>query len=318
MGRYIVRRLVLTIPLLIGISFLVFAVVNVIPGDPISVMLGTNPLLAPDPAMVEQLRRQYGLDQPLGVQYIRFLGRLLHGDLGRSIQTQEPVLQAVLARLPATLQLAVAAMVVAVAIAVPAGVTAAARQHSVWDHAAVFGSLLGVSIPNFWLALLLMLIFSLELRWLPLSGMGDWQQGPGDVLRHLVLPAVTLGTSMAALLTRLTRSGMLEVLRQEYVRAARAKGLAQRVVIWRHGLRNALIPVVTVAGIQFGHLLGGSVIVETIFGWPGVGRLAVNAIWKRDLPVIQGTVLIFTLLFVLVNLAVDVLYACLDPRIRYE
>lgn len=316
--RYILRRLLLTVPLLFGISFLVFALVNVIPGDPIGVMLGSNPLLPPDPATVEQLRRHYGLDRPLGVQYLQFLGQLVRGDLGRSIQTQEPVLRAVVSRLPATLQLAVASMLVALVIAIPAGVFAAARRHSVWDQVAVFGALLGVSMPNFWLALLLMLVFSLELRWLPLSGMGDWRQGPASVLRHLILPAFTLGTGAAALLTRLTRSSMLEVLRHEYIRAARAKGVGQRAVVWRHGLRNALIPVLTLVGIQFGYLLGGSVIVETIFGWPGVGRLAVTAIWKRDLPVIQGTVLVFTLLFVLVNLVVDVLYAYLDPRIRYE
>jgi peptide/nickel transport system permease protein len=220
--------------------------------------------------------------------------------------------------MPATIQLALAALVISIVIAIPVGVISAVRQYSWIDHLCLIGALIGVSMPSFWLGLLLMLGFSLKLRWLPLSGMGYLYNGLGDVLHHLIMPAFTLGFGMAALLARVTRSSMLEVLGQDYIRTAQAKGLPERTVVYRHALRNAFIPILTVLGVQFGYLLGGSVIVETIFSWPGIGRLAVNSILNRDLPVVQGTVLVFTLIFILTNLLVDILYAAIDPRIQYD
>ncbi len=318
MGRYIVRRLLAMIPLLLGISFIVFALLNILPGDPVSIMLSSNPHITPDANTIAQLRAQYGLDKPLFTQYLIFLGNLFKGDMGTSMYTQQPVLTAIWERMPATAELAIAALIISVVIAIPVGVISAVRQYSWIDHLCLIGTLIGVSMPSFWLGLLLMLGFSLKLRWLPLSGMGYFSNGVGDVLRHLIMPAFTLGFGMAALLARLTRSSMLEVLGQDFVRTARAKGLSERAVIYRHALRNGLIPIFTVLGVQFGYLLGGSVIVETIFSWPGIGRLAVNSIMNRDLPMVQGTVLVFTLLFILVNLGVDILYAAIDPRIQYD
>ncbi|NLJ85265.1 MAG: ABC transporter permease [Firmicutes bacterium] len=318
MGRYIVRRLLAMIPLLLGISFIVFALLNILPGDPVSIMLSSNPHITPDANTIAQLQAQYGLDKPLFTQYLIFLGNLFKGDMGTSMYTQQPVLTAIWERMPATAELAIAALIISVVIAIPVGVISAVRQYSWIDHLCLIGTLIGVSMPSFWLGLLLMLGFSLKLRWLPLSGMGYFSNGVGDVLRHLIMPAFTLGFGMAALLARLTRSSMLEVLGQDFVRTARAKGLSERAVIYRHALRNGLIPIFTVLGVQFGYLLGGSVIVETIFSWPGIGRLAVNSIMNRDLPMVQGTVLVFTLLFILVNLGVDILYAAIDPRIQYD
>ena len=318
MGRYIARRLLAMIPLLLGISFIVFSLLNILPGDPVSIMLSSNPHITPDAETIAQLRAQYGLDKPLMTQYMIFLRNLFKGDLGTSVYTQQPVVTAIAERMPATIQLALAALIISTAISIPLGVISAVRQYSWVDHLCLVGSLIGISMPSFWLGLLLMLVFSLKLRWLPLSGMGYLHNGLGDVLRHLVMPAGTLGFGMAALLARVTRSSMLEVLGQDYIRTARAKGLHEKVVVYRHALRNAFIPILTVSGMQFGYLLGGSVIIETIFSWPGIGRLAVNAIMNRDLAVVQGTVLVFTLLFILINLVVDILYAAIDPRIQYD
>ncbi len=318
MGRYIARRLLAMIPLLLGISFIVFSLLNILPGDPVSIMLSSNPHITPDAETIAQLRAQYGLDKPLMTQYMIFLRNLFKGDLGTSVYTQQPVVTAIAERMPATIQLALAALIISTAIAIPLGVISAVRQYSWVDHLCLVGSLIGISMPSFWLGLLLMLVFSLKLRWLPLSGMGYFYNGLGDVLRHLVMPATTLGFGMAALLARVTRSSMLEVLGQDFIRTARAKGLHEKMVVYRHALRNAFIPILTVSGMQFGYLLGGSVIIETIFSWPGIGRLAVNAIMNRDLAVVQGTVLVFTLLFILINLVVDILYAAIDPRIQYD
>ncbi|HHV93039.1 MAG TPA: ABC transporter permease [Firmicutes bacterium] len=318
MGRYIARRLLAMIPLLLGISFVVFSLLNILPGDPVSIMLSSNPHITPDAETIARLRAQYGLDKPLMTQYVIFLQNLLKGDLGTSVYTQQPVVTAILERMPATIQLALAALVISTAVAIPLGVISAVRQYSWIDHLCLVGSLIGISMPSYWLGLLLMLVFSLKLRWLPLSGIGYLYNGLGDVLRHLVMPACTLGFGMAALLARVTRSSMLEVLGQDYIRTARAKGVHERTVVYRHALRNAFIPILTVSGMQFGYLLGGSVIIETIFSWPGIGRLAVNAIMNRDLAVVQGTVLVFTLLFIFINLAVDILYAAVDPRIQYD
>ncbi len=305
MSAYILRRLVLAVPTLVGVTLVVFALIRLVPGDPARLVLG----LQASEEEVQRLRVQLGLDQPLPVQYARFLARLLQGDLGRSVVTGEPVLREIGARLPATVQLAVASTVVATLAGVAAGVVSATRQSSWWDYTVMTVALFGISLPVFWLGLMLMLLFSVHLRWLPAGGYGT----PA----HLVLPTVTLAAFSVAIIARMTRSSLLEVLHQDYVRTAWAKGLSSRAVVLRHALKNALIPVVTVIGLQFGGLLGGAILTETVFAWPGMGRLLVGAIVARDYPVVQGTVLVFAALFTLVNLAVDVLYAYVDPRIHY-
>jgi len=311
---YILRRLALTIPVLIGITFIVFALLAFAPGDAISLMLGTE---AANPEIIERRRAELGLDKPWLQQYTDYMGRLLRGDLGRSFTYGTPVNTMVAERLPNTLVLTIASMIVALLIALPLGTLSAVKRNTVWDYSAMFISMAGVSMPNFWLGLLLIITFGLELRWLPIRGLGDISDGLWQYLRHLILPAVTLGTSLAAILMRLTRNSMLDVLGEDYIRTARAKGLSGRPVIFKHALRNALIPVVTTAGVQFGALLGGAVVVETIFSLPGLGLLAINAIQARDIPVIQGSVLVFSLCFVLVTLLVDLLYAVINPRVRY-
>ncbi len=305
MSAYVLRRLVLAVPTLVGVTLVVFALIRLVPGDPARLVLG----LQASEEEVQRLRVQLGLDQPLPVQYARFLARLLQGDLGRSVVTGEPVLREIGARLPATVQLAVTSTVVATLAGVAAGVVSATRQYSWWDYAVMTVALFGISLPVFWLGLMLMLLFSVHLRWLPAGGYGT----PA----HLVLPTVTLAAFSVAIIARMTRSSLLEVLHQDYVRTAWAKGLNSRAVVLRHALKNALIPVVTVIGLQFGGLLGGAILTETVFAWPGMGRLLVGAIVARDYPVVQGTVLVFAALFTLVNLAVDVLYAYVDPRIHY-
>ncbi len=305
MGAYVLRRLALAIPTLIGVTVVVFALIRLVPGDPARLVLG----LQASEEEVQRLRGQLGLDQPLRVQYVRFLGRLVRGDLGRSVVTGEPVVREIAARLPATVQLAVASTVVAAAVGVTAGVVSATRQYAWLDYLVMTVALFGISLPVFWLGLMLMLLFSVHLRWLPAGGYGT----PA----HLVLPTVTLAAFSVAIIARMTRSSLLEVLHQDYVRTAWAKGLSARAVVLRHALKNALIPVVTVIGLQFGGLLGGAILTETVFAWPGMGRLLVGAIVARDYPVVQGAVLVFAALFTLVNLAVDVLYAYVDPRIHY-
>jgi len=311
---YILRRLALTIPVLFGITFIVFALLAFAPGDAISLMLGTE---AANPEIIERRRAELGLDKPWLQQYTDYMGRLLRGDLGRSFTYGTPVNTMVAERLPNTLVLTVASMIVALLIALPLGTLSAVKRNTVWDYSAMFISMAGVSMPNFWLGLLLIITFGLELRWLPIRGLGDISDGLWQYLRHLILPAVTLGTSLAAILMRLTRNSMLDVLSEDYIRTARAKGLSGSPVVFKHALRNALIPVVTTAGVQFGALLGGAVVVETIFSLPGLGLLAINAIQARDIPVIQGSVLVFSLCFVLVTLLVDLLYAIINPRVRY-
>ena len=314
MLTYILRRLALTIPVLFGITFIVFALLAFAPGDAISLMLGTE---AANPEIIERRRAELGLDKPWLQQYTEYMGRLLRGDLGRSFTYGTPVNMMVAERLPNTLVLTVASMIVALLIALPLGTLSAVKRNTVWDYSAMFISMAGVSMPNFWLGLLLIITFGLELRWLPIRGLGDISDGLWQYLRHLILPAVTLGTSLAAILMRLTRNSMLDVLSEDYIRTARAKGLSGSPVVFKHALRNALIPVVTTAGVQFGALLGGAVVVETIFSLPGLGLLAINAIQARDIPVIQGSVLVFALCFVLVTLLVDLLYAIINPRVRY-
>jgi peptide/nickel transport system permease protein/oligopeptide transport system permease protein len=305
--QYLVKRLLAAIPVLFGVSVVVFSMLHLVPGDPVKMMLSE---FQTSPEQIARLRAQLHLDEPLPQQFGRFIWNILHGDLGYSVRTKRPVLTEILENLPSTAVLALAGMVVAVVLGVTLGVFAAVRQHSWFDTFSMLMALIGVSIPSFWLGLLLIFAFSLTLGWLPATG-------GGDVL-HLIMPAMTLGLGASAIIARLSRSCMLEVLRQEYITTARAKGLREALVILRHGLKNALIPVVTIVGLQLGQLLGGTVIIETVFARPGVGRLIVNGILEKDFPLVQGIVLIGATSYVLINLLVDVTYALLDPRIRYD
>lgn len=298
------RRLLLLVPTVLGVLTLVFFLVHLIPGDPVELMLGETAARAD----LAQLRADLGLDRPLGEQYARFLGGLAHGDLGRSFFYRKPVAAVIGGALPSTALLALAALVVALLIALPIGILAAVHRDRLTDRLAMIGSLLGVSMPNFWLGPLLIILFSFRLGWLPVSG----REGPAS----LVLPALTLGFALAAILARMTRASMLDVLGEDYLRTARAKGVSERVVILRHALRNALLPVVTIVGLQFGALLSGAVITENVFAWPGVGTLLIQAITARDYPLVQGCVLVISLSYVLVNFLTDVLYSLIDPRVR--
>ncbi len=306
MTRFLARRLLLTVPVLLGVATLVFSLVHLVPGDPVQVMLGDSA----SPADVAEMRGRLGLDRPLPVQYAAFLAGVATGDLGTSLRTNQPVVAAILERMPATAELAAAAMVVAMLIAMPLGVLAAVRAGTSVDHAATTLALLGISVPNFWLGPFLAIVFSVSLGWLPVSGRGT--------IAHLVLPAITLGAPLAAVLTRMTRASVIEELRELYVLAARARGVSRLRSVWAHAFRNSLIPIVTVLGLQFGAVLTGAVITETIFAWPGVGRLLVQSIGFRDYPLVQGCILLIAVTYVSVNLAVDVVYGFLDPRIRYE
>ena len=311
---YLLRRLAASIPVLLGISFITFTLVTFAPGDAISLMLSNE---TANVDSIARLRAEMGLDKPWYQQYTEYMMGLLQGDLGTSISSRQPVLRQIVQRFPNTLLLTLSAMVVALIIAIPMGILSAARRNKPADFGAMFFSMLGVAMPNFWLGLILIIFFGLELGWLPIRGIGSLEDGLWDFVSHLILPAVTLGTALAAILTRLTRNAMLDVLSQDYVRTAKAKGLQARLVLYKHALRNAIIPVVTTAGLQFGGLLGGAVIIETIFSWPGLGLLSISAIEQRDLPMIQGSVLVFAVAFMLVTLLVDLLYGLIDPRIRY-
>jgi peptide/nickel transport system permease protein len=315
-GRYLLRRLLLLVPVLLGVSVVVFLVLHLAPGDPAEIMLGSQATQED----VTRLRADLGLDEPLPLQYAHWMAHVLQGDLGRSIRMRQPVLGEVLIRFRATLILTATALLLSTVGGIALGVLSAARPRSAVDQLSTLGSIFGASMPSFWLGLVLMVCFSLWLGWLPASGMYG-AHGPGglaDLLSHLVLPAVTLAAASTTIIARLTRSTMLDVLRQDFVRTARAKGLVERGVVLRHALRNALIPTVTVVGVQAGYLLGGAILTETVFAWPGVGTLMLQGILARDFPLVQGCVLVIALVFVLFNLAVDLLYAFLDPRIRYE
>ena len=305
---YVLRRLVGTVPVLFGVTLVVFAMTWLTPGDPVVALLGESAQGITGQAR-EELRRELGLDRPWPVQYVEYVSGLARGDLGVSARSRRPVLREVLDRLPATAELALAGLAIAVVVGVSLGVAAALRKRTWVDALAIAVALVGVSVPVFWSGFLLMLVFSLELGWLPASGRGT--------LRHLVLPALTVGIASAAFIARITRGAVLETLGQDYVRTARAKGVPARTVLVRHALRNALLPIVTVVGLQLGSLLGGAVLTETVFAWPGVGRMLVDAILARDLPLVQGSVLVVSLLFILVNLAVDLSYAAINPRVRY-
>ncbi|MCC6935276.1 MAG: ABC transporter permease [Thermomicrobiales bacterium] len=305
MGRFLIQRLLSTIPVVLGVSIAVFAMLHLVPGDPIQMMLGE---FQTSPEQVEKLKAQLYLDRPLPEQYLRFVTNAAQGDLGYSIRSKRPVMDEIRDNLPSTLVLTLAGLAIAVVIGMTLGIVAAVKQNTWADLAAMIMAMLGVSMPSFWLGLLLIFGFSLKFNWFPATGGGDF--------KHLVLPAVTLGLGASAIIARLTRSTMLEVLRQEYITTARAKGLRNSVVIIRHALRNAMIPTITILGLQFGQLLAGTVVIETVFGRPGIGRLIVAAILEKDFPLVQGIVLFIALAYVLINLFVDVLYAVLDPRIR--
>jgi len=331
--RYVGRRLLELVPVAFGVLLVVFVISHLTPADPVLVILGEHA----SPATVERLRAQLRLNDPLPVQFVRYLGGVLHGDLGRSIKQNERVTVQLATRFPATFELTITAMLIASLVGILIGVVAAARQNSWFDAVSMFTALVGFSMPIFWLGIMLILLFAWYLGWVPISGRLDYTieltritnfylldalltrnwAALGNAARHLILPAVTLSTVPLAIIARMTRSSLLEVLRQDYVRTARAKGLAERGVVMRDALKNAFIPVVTVIGLNVGSLLGGAILTETIFAWPGMGRLVVDAIFARDYPVVQGTVLVIALLFVVVNLLVDLSYAFLDPRIRY-
>ncbi|HEY1912646.1 MAG TPA: nickel ABC transporter permease [Vicinamibacterales bacterium] len=306
MTRFLVRRLLLTIPVLLGVATLVFSLIHLVPGDPVQAMLGDSA----SPQDISELRGRLGLDRPLYVQYGAFLKGLSRGDLGASLRTNQPVTASIVERLPATFELAFAAMALATLMAIPLGILAAARAGTRVDHAATTLALVGISIPNFWLGPLLAIVFSVTLGWLPVSGRGT--------LAHLVLPAVTLGAPLAAVLARMTRASVIEELRELYVLAARARGVSRVGAIVGHAFRNSLIPIVTVLGLQFGAVLTGAVITETIFAWPGVGRLLIQSISFRDYPLVEGCILLIAVTYVGMNLLTDLAYGLLDPRIRYR
>ncbi len=303
MGAYLFRRVVRAVVVVVGVSFISFAVLF-LSGDPTDTMVGEDWTVEE----VQSLRRDMGLDKPWLVQYALYVGRAVQGDFGESLRYRQPAFELIMERLPATLELAFVALVLSIVLAFPVGILSATQRGSPYDHGGMLLALLGQSMPVFWLGLMLILVFGVELRWLPISGRSGWE--------HLVLPAVALSTYSIARNARVVRSSMLEVLRHEYVKTARAKGLSEWVVVNVHALRNSMIPVVTIIGLEFGHLLGGAVIVETIFAWPGVGRLLIHAVYAKDFPLVQASVTITALMFVSVNLVVDLLYSVLDPRVR--
>jgi len=306
MLNYLIKRLLSTIPVLLGISLLLFFMLRLLPGDPAQVLAGQMAT----PQEIENIRQQLGLDRPIYEQYANYLSRLVRFDLGRSARTQNPVTEEIWARLPNTLLLAVVAISLACLFGIPAGIISAVRPYSWIDYLVTTSALFGMSMPVFWLGLMLVVVFSVILKWLPAGGTGSWQ--------HVILPSFTLAAFVVAFIARMTRSTMIETLAQDFTTTARSKGLQERVVVIKHALKNALIPIITVVGLQFGMLLGGAVLTETVFAWPGLGRLIVDSILARDYPVIQGSILIFGLLYIMVNLAVDFIYALVDPRIRYD
>lgn len=317
MWRYIVQRIVALVPVVFIVSVAAFVFIHLLPGDPVVALIGPEAGNA-SPEVIAARRHDLGLDRPLHVQYFDWLSNALHGDLGQSAVTKQEVSQALADRFPVTLHLAVASFLVAVLIALPTGIISASKRNSVLDRVMTILALTGIAMPSFWLGILLILLFAVQLQWLPPSGFVSITTDPLECLRHLLLPAISLGAVQAAVIMRQVRSSMLEVLREDYVRTARAKGLNERSVTITHALRNAMLPVVTIIGIQVSALLGGSVITETVFAMPGMGRYAVDAIFIRDYPVVQGVVLVTALVVVTANLITDLSYAVLDPRITYK
>jgi peptide/nickel transport system permease protein len=314
MGRFVLRRLLATIPVLFLVTGGVFALIHLTPGDPIDAMMAESV----DATVKATLRRELGLDRPIAVQYVAWMGRLLRGDLGRSIRNRAPVIEDVGNRIRPSVQLALLAMTVSVLVAFPLGILAAVRRNSQVDRLGSMFTLVGICMPNFLVALLLIFLFGVSLRWLPISGYTDPFEDPWAGLRSLALPAATLGLALAAVIARTLRGSLLEALSEDYIRTARAKGLAERTIIRRHALKNSLIPVVTLLGLQLGTLIGGAVITEYVFALPGVGRLVVDAVFARDYPLVQGVVLLIAVGFILSSLVVDLVYGWLDPRIRYR
>ncbi len=334
MLKYIIKRLLMLIPVLLGVSLFVFVVMHLFTGDPAALMLGQHATQA----QIEALRQQLGLNDPIWVQFGRFLWQLLHGDLGRSLMSRDSVTGELLARFPATIELALFSLLIATVVGVVVGVISAVKRYSFFDYLSMIGALLGVSMPIFWLGLILIIVFAVNLHWLPVAGRIDIGMEPTAItnlylvdslltgnwdafwsaLQHLILPGIALAAYSMAIIARMTRSTMLEVIKQDYIRTARAKGLDEKTVINHHALKNALIPVVTVIGLQLGSLLGGAILTETVFSWPGIGNYTVNAILASDFPVVQASVLLVAGVFVIVNLLVDLLYAYLDPRIHYH
>jgi peptide/nickel transport system permease protein len=306
MLRYILQRVLMLVPVLFGVTLVSFSLLHLVPGDPAEI-LGGQEATAED---IARIRKEYGLDRPLVVQYVRFVASAARGDLGISIQSRHPVNELLFQRLAFTLQLSFFSILVASAIGLLAGIVSSTRQYSIFDNASMLGALFGISMPIFWLGLLLILVFAVKLHWLPSGGTGG--------LRYLILPGIALGSASAAVIARMTRASMLEVTRQDYIRTARATGYRENVVIFRHALKNAMIPVLTVFGLEFGTMLGGAVLTETVFSLPGIGRLLVEGIFMRDYPVVQGAMMVVATTFVLVNLLTDLAYAFFDPRIRYE
>ncbi|WP_027399024.1 nickel ABC transporter permease [Anaerovorax odorimutans] len=311
MLAFIAKRFLLLIVVLLGVTMMTFLLINIAPGDPAEMIAiaryGLENITADE---IEQIRQSEGLDDPLIIQYFCWLGHVLKGDFGRSLITGDPILKEISARFPATMILAFISLIISLLISIPAGIISAVKQNSCIDYLTRTGAMLGTSIPNFWLGLLLILFFSVTLGWLPVFGYGE--------VRHIILPSITLGTGLAAIITRLTRSSMLEVLNQDYIITARSKGLYEKCVILHHALKNALIPIITIIGMQLGHLLEGTVIVESIFAWPGIGKLLVDSIFARDFAMVQACVLLFAILFVIINLVIDILYMFIDPRIHYK
>jgi len=334
MRWYIIKRLAMLVPVVLGVSIIAFSLIHLAPGDPARTMLGERATQE----QLNEIREKYGLDEPLYVQYGVWLNGVLHGDLGRSITSHEDVGKEIADRLPNTIELAIGAMIFAIIIGVFAGIISATKQYSITDYTCMGIALFGISMPVFWLGIMLMMIFGVFLGWLPIGGRIDllipFQRVTGfmifdsiitgnlpaliSVLRHLTLPAIALGTIPMAMIARVTRSSMLEVLRQDFIRTERAKGLSERMVIYKHAVRNAMVPVVTVIGLNVGLLLAGAILTETVFSWPGVGRLVVNAVYERDYPLVVGCILVFAIIFVIVNLITDILYTYIDPRIHYE
>ncbi len=314
MTAYLVSRLLALIPVMAVVVTVVFFIVHLIPGDPVSVMLGPDATTT----QVEETRKALGLDRPIHEQLLKFYGRILRGDLGRSYFLDRPVTTALWERAEPTIVLTLLSLVVAVAIGVPSGIIAAAYPRSVWDRVLMLGALLGVCIPGFWLSLNFIYLFAVRLGWLPVAGYASFFVDPVAALRYMVLPATSLGFNQSALIARISRSCMLDVLQQDYVRTARAKGLSERIVVYVHAFRNALVPVVAVIGITMTILISGAVVTEIVFNIPGLGRLIISAILRRDYPVVQGVVLVTAASYVLINLMVDMVYALIDPRIRYD
>ena len=306
MSRYVLKRLVMLIPVLIGVTFLVYFIISLSPGDTAAMLAGEDA----DAATIEALRKELGLDQPVIVQYARYMLNLLQGDMGNSYKTGRPVTNMIVSCFPNTAKLAFWSILVAVGIALPIGIISATKQYSMFDNVGMVVALIGVATPNFWLGLMMIILFSLNLGWLPSGGSKGWTS--------YIMPAITLGTGDAALITRMTRSSMLEVIRADYIRTARAKGVPENKVVYQHALRNALIPVVTAIGLQFGSLLGGATLTETVFAWPGIGRSTVDSIKTKDTTQVLGNIVVLTITFSCVNLLVDILYAFIDPRIKAQ